>query len=183
MNQEPNLEELFSNYHPTLSDSDAFMQALSRRLDAVQYVERYQAAQAARYRRYIVIALLVGLVLGGVSLAVFLFLAPSAQFFTFRVQSDVLLLIKENSRLIAVLILSLLVSAALFFIFRSISEIGYFREREQRLSANTTAARLRAKPDCCNEDDKFWLADHILPAILDVESPSERLVGSDLPPA
>ena len=74
MNQEPNLEELFSNYHPTLSDSDAFMQALSRRLDAVQYVERYQAAQAARYRRYIVIALLVGLVLGGVSLAVFLFL-------------------------------------------------------------------------------------------------------------
>ena len=95
MNQEPNLEELFSNYHPTLSDSDAFMQALSRRLDAVQYVERYQAAQAARYRRYIVIALLVGLVLGGVSLAVFLFLAPSAQFFTFRVQSDVLLLINS----------------------------------------------------------------------------------------
>ena len=118
MNQEPNLEELFSNYHPTLSDSDAFMQTLSRRLDAVQYVERYQAAQAARYRRYIVIALLVGLVLGGVSLAVILFLAPSAQFFTFRVQSDVLLLVQENSRLIAVLILSLLVSAALFFIFR-----------------------------------------------------------------
>ena len=46
MNPKPTLEELFSNYHPTLSDSDAFMQALSRRLDAVQYVERYQAAQA-----------------------------------------------------------------------------------------------------------------------------------------
>ena len=148
MNQEPNLEELFSNYHPTLSDSDAFMQALSRRLDAVQYVERYQAAQAARYRRYIVIALLVGLVLGGVSLAVFLFLAPSAQFFTFRVQSDVLLLVQENSRLIALLILSLLVSAALFFIFRSISEISYFREREQRLSSTSSPARLRSTPDC-----------------------------------
>ena len=90
----------------------------------------------------------MGLVLGGVSLAVILFLVPSAQFFTFRVQSDVLLLVKENSRLIALLILSLLVSAALFFIFRSISEIGYFRDREHRLSANTTAARLRAKPDC-----------------------------------
>lgn len=148
MNQEPNLEELFSNYHPTLSDSDAFMQTLSRRLDAVQYVERYQAAQRAHYSRYVIVALLVGVVLGSVSLAVILFLAPSAQFFTFRVQSDVLLLVRENSRLIAVLILSLLVSAALVVIFRSIMEIGYFRDREQRLSANETAARLRAKPDC-----------------------------------
>ncbi len=148
MNKEPNLEELFSNYHPTLSDSDAFMQALSRRLEAVQYVERYQAAQAARYRRYVVIALLVGLALGGVMLGVILLLAPSAQFFTFSVQSEVLLLIQENSRLIALLILSLLFSAALFVIFRSILEIGYFRDREQRLSANETAARLRAKPDC-----------------------------------
>ena len=97
MNQEPNLEELFSNYHPTLSDSDAFMQTLSRRLDAVQYVERYQAAQRAHYRRYVIIALLVGVVLGSVSLAVILFLAPSAQFFTFRVQSDVLLPVGQCS--------------------------------------------------------------------------------------
>ena len=85
---------------------------------------------------------------GTALLAVFLFLAPSAQFFTFRVQSDVLLLVQENSRLIAVLILSLLVSAALFFIFRSISEISYFREREQRLSSNSSPARLRSNPDC-----------------------------------
>ncbi len=148
MNQEPNLEELFSNYHPTLSDSDAFMQTLTRRLDAVQYVEHYQAAQAARYRRYVVIALLVGLVLGGVMLAVFLFVAPSAQIFTFRVQSDVLLLVKENSHFIAMLILSLLVSAALVVICLSLQEIGYYRDREQRLSAKENAARLHAKPDC-----------------------------------
>ena len=134
MNQEPNLEELFSNYHPTLSDSDAFMQTLSRRLDAVQYVERYQAAQRAHYRRYVIIALLVGLVLGGVSLAVILFLAPSAQFFTFRVQSDVLLLVRENSRLIAVLFLSLLVSAAIVLIIHSLQEIGYYRSRVQKLN-------------------------------------------------
>ena len=134
MNQEPNLEELFSNYHPTLSDSDAFMQTLSRRLEAMQYVERYQAAQRAHYRRYVIIALLVGLVLGSVSLAVILFLAPSAQFFTFRVQSDVLLLVRENSRLIAVLFLSLLVSAAIVLIIHSLQEIGYYRSRVQKLN-------------------------------------------------
>ena len=134
MNQEPNLEELFSNYHPTLSDSDAFMQTLSRRLDAVQYVEHYRAAQRAHYHRYVIIALLVGVVLGSVSLAVILFLAPSAQFFTFRVQSDVLLLVRENSRLIAVLFLSLLVSAAIVLIIHSLQEIGYYRSRVQKLN-------------------------------------------------
>ena len=148
MKQEPNLEELFSRYHPTLSDSAAFMQALSRRIDAVQQVERYQAAQRARYRRYILVALVGGFLLGGIALMVILTIYPTAQLFQFRMQSDVLLLVRENSRLIAVLILSMLVSAALVVILHSMFEIGEFRDREQRLADNESAARLRAKPDC-----------------------------------
>lgn len=148
MKQEPNLEELFSHYHPTLTDSDAFMRTLARRIDAVQQVERYQAAQRARYRRYILIALVVGFLLGGIALMVILTIYPTAQLFQFRMQSDVLLLVRENSRLIAVLILSMLVSAALVVILHSVLEIGEFRNREQRLSAKESAARLHAKPDC-----------------------------------
>ena len=148
MKQEPNLEEFFSHYHPTLSDSDAFMRTLARRIDAVQQVERYQAEQRARYRRYILVALVVGFLLGGIALMVILTIYPTAQLFQFRMQSDVLLLVRENSRLIAVLILSMLVSAALVVILHSVLEIGEFRNREQRLSAKESAARLHAKPDC-----------------------------------
>ena len=38
------LEEMFACYQPDLGDSDKYMEAFSKKLEAVEYVKRYQEA-------------------------------------------------------------------------------------------------------------------------------------------
>ncbi len=127
MNQDNLLEELFSNYKPTLSDNDAFMKSLSQKLDAVEYVRSYQKQQKSRYRRYILAALVTGIVLGGISTVIVMMMSPSASLISFSIQSDVVKLITENSRFIATILVLMLVSAAVVAIIISMQEIDFYR--------------------------------------------------------
>lgn len=60
---EQELKDLFANYRPMLSDNAEFMQTIEKKLEAVEYVKRYNAAAKRRSR----IALAVAFVLGGVA--------------------------------------------------------------------------------------------------------------------
>lgn len=132
MNQDNLLEEIFSNYKPTLSDSDAFMKSLSQKLDAVEYVRSYQKQQKSRYRRYILTALVTGIVLGGISTVIVMMMSPSVSLVSFSIQSDVMNLITENSRFIALILVSMLMSVAVFAILISMQEIDSYRSMRRK---------------------------------------------------
>lgn len=132
MNQDNLLEEIFSNYKPTLSDCDAFMKSLSQKLDAVEYVRSYQKQQKSRYRRYILTALVTGIVLGGISTVILMMMSPTVSLVSFSIQSDVVKLITENSRFIAIVLVSMLMSAAVFAILISMQEIDSYRSMRQK---------------------------------------------------
>ncbi len=132
MNQDNLLEEIFSNYKPTLSDNDAFMKSLSQKLDAVEYVRSYQKQQQSRYRRYILTALVTGIVLGGISTVIVMMMSPSVSLVSFSIQSDVMNLITENSRFIALILVSMLMSVAVFAILISMQEIDSYRSMRHK---------------------------------------------------
>lgn len=132
MNQDNLLEEIFSNYKPTLSDNNAFMKSLSQKLDAVEYVRSYQKQQKSQYRRYILTALVTGIVLGGISTVILMMMSPTVSLVSFSIQSDVVKLITENSRFIAIVLVSMLMSAAVFAILISMQEIDSYRSMRQK---------------------------------------------------
>ncbi|MBO4753529.1 MAG: hypothetical protein J5543_02955 [Bacteroidales bacterium] len=136
MNEDKYFEELFSNYKPTLNDSDAFMQTLQRRLDAVEYVRLQQAEQQKRYRRYILIALIVGMVLGGLLIAFVMTFSQPAALLSFSIQSNVIELIQQNVHFIALIFVLLLLGVSVVVIFHSMQEVDYYlsMRRKEKLA-------------------------------------------------
>lgn len=67
------IKKLLKDYRPTLSDSDAFMETLDQRLDAVEEVKQYHSATRKSYWTGSIIAFVVGLALGAFALFVVLF--------------------------------------------------------------------------------------------------------------
>jgi len=132
MNEDKYFEELFSNYKPTLNDSDAFMQTLQRRLDAVEYVRLQQAEQQKRYRRYILIALIVGMVLGGLLIAFVMTFSQPAALLSFRIQSNVIELIQQNVHFIALIFVLLLLGVSVVVIFHSLQEIDCYLSMKRK---------------------------------------------------
>ena len=67
MTKDKALEELFLAQKPTFDDSAEFMAKLTKRLDAVEIVKRYQERTIRRYRIVIAVAFVVGIVSGTAS--------------------------------------------------------------------------------------------------------------------
>ncbi|MDE7118453.1 MAG: hypothetical protein K2O61_07420, partial [Bacteroidaceae bacterium] len=76
MNKDKALEELFLARQPHFDDNDAFMASLAKRLDAVEFIKQYQEATIHRYKMAMVVAFVVGIISGGVSMA-FLLSTPA----------------------------------------------------------------------------------------------------------
>ena len=132
MNEDKFFEELFSNYKPTLTDSDVFMQTLQRRLDAVEYVRLQQAEQQKRYRRYILIALIFGMVLGGLLIALVMTFSQPAALLSFSIQSNVIELIQQNVHFIALIFVLLLLGVSVVVIFHSMQEIDSYLSMKRK---------------------------------------------------
>ena len=132
MNEDKFFEELFSNYKPTLTDSDVFMQTLQRRLDAVEYVRLQQAEQQKRYRRYILIALIFGMVLGGLLIALVMTFSQPAALLSFSMQSNVIELIQQNVHFIALIFVLLLLGVSVVVIFHSMQEIDSYLSMKRK---------------------------------------------------
>ena len=128
MSKDKALEELFLTQKPHFDDNADFMVALTRRLDAVEYVRRHQEATIRRYKIAMVAAFVVGVVSGAISLAFVLSLPADMPLFTVHVQSGFLLWLAENSRVILSTVLALLMSLGLMSIISNVSDILHLQK-------------------------------------------------------
>ena len=129
MSKDKALEELFLAQKPHFDDNADFMAALTRRLDAVEFVRRHQEATIRRYKIAMVAAVVIGVVSGAITLAFVLSMPADMPLFTVHVQSGFLLWLAENSRVILSTVLALLMSFGLMSIISNVNDI-------QRLQKN-----------------------------------------------
>ena len=123
MSKDKALEELFLAQQPHFDDNADFMAALTRRLDAVEYVRQHQEATIRRYKMAMVAAFVIGVVSGAITLAFVLSMPADMPLFTVHVQSGILLWLAENSRVILTTVLALLMSLGMMSIISNVNDI------------------------------------------------------------
>ena len=136
MNKDKALEDLFLAQKPQFDDNEAFMASLNKRLDAVEYIKQHQEATIRRYKMALVVAFVVGIISGAVTIAFVLSTPAVIPLFTFRVQTGWLSWLAANSRIITATALSLLVTLGPISIIGNIQDI-----RSMRLDSETNQIR------------------------------------------
>ena len=122
MNKDKDLEELCLAQKPYFDDNEDFMASLNKRLEAVEYLKQHQEATIRRYKMAMVVAFVVGIISGGVTIAFLLSTPAAVPLFTFQVQQGLLAWLAANSRILTAMAHSLRVT------FGLISVVGYVRE-------------------------------------------------------
>ena len=117
------LEDVFLAQKPHFADNANFMETLTKRLDAVEFIKQHQEATIRRYKMLMVAAFVVGIVSGAGSIAYVLSTPADVPLFTFQVQTGFLLWLTENSRLIAATGLSLQMTLGIISIISNVQEI------------------------------------------------------------
>lgn len=122
MDKDTELQQLFSDYHPSLNDNTNFMTTLERKLEAVEFIKRKQQAQLRRCR--IVMALTICLsVLAGLALfAIVSALPEGVRLFSFDTNFPPLAFIEQNSRMITLTIIALLIGGGIIAISDTIQK-------------------------------------------------------------
>lgn len=128
MNKDKALEELFLAQKPQFDDKDVFMASLTKRLDAVEYIKQYQEATIRRYKMAVVVAFLAGLIVGGIAIAYLLTSPTSVPVFSFKTQFTLLQWLIENSRIITVTAISLLMTFGITSFVSNIQELMSMRQ-------------------------------------------------------
>ncbi|MBQ6038680.1 MAG: hypothetical protein IJL37_08445 [Bacteroidaceae bacterium] len=123
MNKDKALEDLFLAQKPCFDDREAFMASLTKRLDTVEYIKQHQEAILRRYKTFMVVAFLVGIISGAATLMYILSTPADVPIFTFHVKSGFFLWLAENSRLITTTTLSLLMTFGLLSIYNNVVDI------------------------------------------------------------
>ena len=123
------LEELFLAQKPHFTDNADFMSALTKRLDAVEFLKQHQEATIRRYKLAMVVAFVVGIISGAIAVVLILSTPVDVPLFTFKVQTGILLWLAENSRWIAVTALSMLMTLGFFSIISNVQDIRQMRVR------------------------------------------------------
>ena len=127
MNKDKALEDLFLTQKPQFDDNEAFMASLNKRLDAVEYIKQHQEATIRRYKMALVVAFVVGIISGAVTIAFLLSMPAEVPLFTFQVETGILSWLAANSRLITATALSLLITLGLISIIGNIQDIRNMR--------------------------------------------------------
>ena len=123
MTKDKALEELFQAQKPHFDDSAEFMEKLTKRLDAVEYLKQYQERTIRRYKVMMVAAFVVGIICG-VGSTIWLLSAPANEpLFSFPEQTGFLLWLAQNSRLLVAASLSLLMTAGICSIISNVQDI------------------------------------------------------------
>jgi hypothetical protein len=135
MNKDQALEDLFLAQKPQFDDSEAFMDSLNKRLDAVEYVKQHQEATIRRYKMAVVVAFIVGIISGAITIAYILSTPAEVPLITFQVQTGVLAWFAANSRILTATVLSLLITLGLFSIVSNVRDIRSMRTRSLELAA------------------------------------------------
>ena len=117
------LEDIFLAQKPHFQDNADFMSALTKRLDAVEYLKQHQEATIRRYKMLMVAAFVVGIVSGAVAVVYLLSMPADVPLFTFKVQTGFLLWLTENSRWLAATGLSMLLTWGIISIISNVQDI------------------------------------------------------------
>lgn len=110
MNDDIRLQALFDSFQPTSTDSDLFTERLERELALIDEIRQAQAAQIRRYRMAVVAAFVAGIVFGSGVLTFILSTPIDVPLFSFGIKFYPFLFIEQNSRLISVLLTSLMIT-------------------------------------------------------------------------
>ena len=128
MNSDKAIEDLFLAQKPHFDDSAEFMEKLTKRLDAVEFVKQYQERTLRRYKIAMVVIFVVGIVSGGISTWWLLSTPANEPLFTFNVQTGFLVWLARNSRLLAASGLSLLMTLGFCSVISNVLEIIDMRQ-------------------------------------------------------
>lgn len=128
MTKDKALEELFLAQKPQFTDNADFMAALTKRLDAVEFIKQHQEATIRRYKMVMLAAFVVGIISGSLAIALVLS-SPAEPLFTFSIQSAFLLWVAENSRLIVATAIALLMTIGTISIIGNVQDIQRMRSR------------------------------------------------------
>ena len=137
MTKDKALEELFLAQKPQFTDNADFMAALTKRLDAVEFIKQHQEATIRRYKILMVAAFVVGIISGAISTVWLLSTPTDVPLFSINVQTGFLLWLVQNSRLLVAAALSLLMTAGICSIVLNIMDII-----EMRLDSRSRIATL-----------------------------------------
>ena len=128
MTKDKALEELFLAQKPHFDDSAEFMEKLTKRLDAVEFVKQYQELTIRRYKIAMVVIFVVGIISGGLSTWWLLSTPTNEPLFNLNVQTGFLVWLVQNSRLLAATGLSLLMTLGICSVIGNILEIMDMRQ-------------------------------------------------------
>lgn len=128
MEQKDTLQELFNDYTPDLGQDDLFMQRLEKKLETVEYIKQMQDRQLRRYRCAIIAAFLMGVIVSG-GLLVYVLDNPIGQpTFSFGIHSMLFLFLEQNSRMISLTGLSMLMGVGIVVIITLWQELAIMHE-------------------------------------------------------
>lgn len=128
MTKDKALEDLFLAAKPSFGNTDQFMPSLIKRLDAVEYLKQHEEACIRRYRYGMIAAFVLGIVCGGIILALMLSAPANSPLITFNVESGILLAIFQQSRIIATVFISGLICFFIISVIHAVNEIIGMKE-------------------------------------------------------
>lgn len=125
------LEQIFGDFNPDLGNGDAFMARLDRKLDAVEFIKARQEKQLRQYRYAVMAAFVLGVVVSGVMFAIILGEPADLPTFSFGIESLPLLLLEENSRMLSLTGLAMLMSAGIIVIVNMWQELASMKDMHE----------------------------------------------------
>lgn len=129
MEKDKAIEDLFLAQKPHFDDSAEFMQKLTKRLEAVEFIKQYQERTIRRYRIVIAVAFVVGIVSGTAS-TIWLLSSPiEVPSVNIQTQKTFLLWFIQNSRLLAAAFFPMLMTFAACIITSNVLEIVEMRRK------------------------------------------------------
>ena len=132
--QKDTLQELFNGYTPDLGQDDLFMQRLEKKLQAMEYIKQMQDRQLRRYRYAIIAAFLMGMIVSG-GLLVYILDNPVEQpNISLGIHSMPFLFLEQNSRMISLTGLSLLMGTGIIVLINLWLELASMKHQYNKKS-------------------------------------------------
>lgn len=125
------LEQIFGDFTPDLGNGDAFMARLDRKLDAVEFIKARQEKQLRQYRYAVMAAFVLGVAVSGVMFAIILGEPADLPTFSFGIESLPFLLLEENSRMLSLTGLAMLMSAGIIVIVNMWQELASMKDMHE----------------------------------------------------
>lgn len=125
------LEQIFGDFNPDLGNGDAFMARLDRKLDAVEFIKARQEKQLRQYRYAVMAAFVLGVAVSGVMFAFILGEPADLPTFSFGIESLPFLLLEENSRMLSLTGLAMLMSAGIIVIVNMWQELASMKDMHE----------------------------------------------------